>query len=73
MWKAHYEQLVNWSKDTNSKDWVLYKLDNSVYIFDHLTLEEDAESLNDLKVGKSPVLDNVYAKHFKYTNKSTAG
>ena len=47
----------------SSKDEGLCRLfsvyDNNVYIFDHFTLKEDGESLNDLKLGKSPGLDNT--------------
>ena len=73
MWRSHYEQLLNSSKDRSSKDEVLFTLDKNVYTFDRFTLEEVAESLKDLKVGKSPGLDNVYAEHFKYADKSIAG
>ena len=68
-WKTHFSNILNSSKDTSSKRYVLDKLqDRSKLSFVRFTAEEVAESIKDLKNGKTSGLDLLYGEHFKYAH-----
>jgi exonuclease III len=69
MWQTHFKELLNSSKDTSKKSYVLKELDkdNNLYV-NRFTSCEINECIRKLKNGKVAGLDNLYGEHFKYAN-----
>ena len=74
MWMAHYNGLLNSTKDDKNKEYVLNSIDPALDRYDlrkdGFKLTEIDEAIKALKVGKAPDCDDVQAEHFKYADKS---
>ena len=69
-WHSYFNDLLNSSTDISHKQCVLREVE-SISHFDNInrfTPNDVHNALNDLKCGKSPGLDNLYAEHFKYAS-----
>jgi hypothetical protein len=69
MWHSHFNELLNSSVDTVSKEYVLNELQScDKQMFNRFTSSDVAECINMLKVGKSAGLDNLFGEHFKFAH-----
>ena len=69
MWKEHFEDLLNSSKDTTSKSFVDECVqDKQSYYLNRFTPSEIIEGISSLKKGKSPGNDDIYSEHFIYAH-----
>ena len=74
LWKEHFSNLLNSTKDSVSQDAVMRDLtsidsDSEYPIF---TVKEVMESIKDLKKGKSTGLDGISAEHILYASDKIA-
>jgi hypothetical protein len=68
MWHDHFKTLLNYSQCISNKSYVLdtiNSLNNNNYV-NRVTSGEILDAFNNLKLGKSPGLDGLYAEHFKF-------
>lgn len=68
-WKTHFSCVLNSSKDTSSKEFVLRELsDGNKLSFNRFVPLEIGEAIKDLKSGKCSGMDTLYGEHFKYAH-----
>ena len=72
MWKDHFKGLLNSSKDTSKKEYVVHSIRNNDMSFVRFTIHDVIVALKSLKNGKASGLDNMYGEHFKYCNDKVA-
>lgn len=66
LWKSHYENLLNCSKDTSYKKKVIERLVDCTSHENRFTPKEIADVIKHLKNGKSCGRDSLQSEHFKY-------
>ena len=66
MWKEHFSNILNSSKDSSSKEFVENTLRDRNLYFERFTVSEVIEAIKSMKNGKSCGVDNIYSEHFKY-------
>ena len=70
MWHDHFKNLLNSSQCISNKPYVLdaiNSINNNNYL-NRITPGEILDAFNNLKLGKSPGLDGLYAEHFKFAS-----
>ena len=70
MWHSHFNGLLNSSQCVVNKPHVLSAMSDLSAMDDieRCTPSEILDSIDKLKIGKSPGLDGLYAEHFKYAS-----
>ena len=71
MWQQHYKSLLNSSKDTSSKEYVVKhvsEVDNGCFYFERFTVDDVKESFKNIKNGKTCGLDGIYGEHLKHAH-----
>lgn len=65
MWRDHFKDILNSSKDQSLKSKVLGALDYNEMSFDRFIVGDVVKAINALKNGKSRGKDSLQAEHFK--------
>ena len=74
MWHDHYCKLLNSNKDKTYKTYVESAIKSvGKNNFKKLCYYEVNDAIKDLKIGKSPGIDNLQSEHFKHANLSLSG
>ena len=68
MWKAHFKDILNSSKDRHLKSHVLNTMDISDLSFDRFKVEDVVTAIRALKSGKTCGKDSLHAEHFKFAD-----
>jgi exonuclease III len=67
VWQHHYKELLNSNGNILERT---YNLEGISLLKDNIiTASQAEEAIHELKCGKSPGLDGIYAEHFKYSDR----
>ena len=69
MWQTHYSELLNSLHDTSSKSFVSKHIDAvSSESIVSISSGDVSEGLKDMKLGKSPGIDDLATEHYFYSH-----